>query len=265
MFIRREQGDGAGGGEACGRPGQRPRQRGLGVPPGRYSRSSEEKICLVSWCLECCSIRKTDAGLSHEVSVSARAGRETLASIHGHSQTPDAPSPSPGRSVQGDSTAGSDPPAAPRVTAKPTALAQGEPGRWASGQIPAGGAGPSGRPSLPGRDPEVERQRAFLFHCLWSVTPKQGSEICKRAGKGLPVPTISDLFRRRDKGALENRSDVFSSWGRSAPFLSGDKVGDALPHTVIPPLPRSWGERLLGMGQAGGCPGVSSSTISGWV
>ena len=58
-----------------------------------------------------------------------------------------------GRSVQGDSTAGSDPPAAPRVTAKPTALAQGEPGRWASGQLPAGGAGPPGRPSLPGRDP----------------------------------------------------------------------------------------------------------------
>lgn len=149
------------------RPGQRPRQRAWVCRPVSLQ-SSEEKICLVSWCLECCSIRKTDAGLSHEVSVSAEAGQETLASIHGHSQTPDAPLTESGRSVQGDSTAGSRPTSCPESPPSPPRWRRGsrgggpgarfQPGRWAF---------PASPPSQARTQESVAR--AFLFHCLWPL------------------------------------------------------------------------------------------------
>ena len=93
-----------------------------------------------------------------------------------------------GRSVQGDSTAGSDPPAAPRVTAKPTALAQGEPGRWASGPLPAGGAGPPGRPSLPGRDPGAKQYTHSSVPLPLACDPQAGVIDLQAGKKGAPRP-----------------------------------------------------------------------------
>ena len=180
--------------------------------PCRYSRSSEEEIGLVSWGLECCSKRKTRGTQPRGQRVCRSwAGDRGFYPLHG--QSPDAPHQvrASAPCSRSNSAAGSDPPAVPRVRVGPTlaALAQGEPGRWASGRLPAGGAGPP-RPGPRSRAARTGSSVPLPLPC----GPQAGVIDLQAGRKGAPWPLSETpvLCRRSDKGALEDMSDDLVRW-----------------------------------------------------
>ena len=82
--------------------------------------------------------------------------------------------------------------------------------------------------------------------------PSRGHRSASGQERGSPSPPLETpvLCRRSNKGALDNMSDVFPSWGWSAPFLTGAKVGDARCPPHCHPAP----SRILGaMEQKSAC------------